>query len=375
MISVDKLAQPVSQDDTEEDDLPCWLFLFIWKVCITGTICAFGIVGNMLSLWLIHKSTAHKLAAPMILLLSALEVADILYVFIYSLNQVVPDLFYYCCGAERIRDSWQYIFVYMWPCAMIAMCCGNWFTVLISVHWFYALLHPLKGSELSSMKRINQQVISLTITSIVIDIPRFFELSVTEVIDPMTNETYKDIAYTDLYVNDYYQLIYKTILVPTYKFYVPMSVVTVLSIRIVHELKRIKKRRLQMLPRSSENADLDMQVTKAMLWIIMSWITLTIPSIVYPIYRNFLSADKLRQPCTPFNYFTKIADSLLVLNASINYIIYIMFSLSGQNVICGGIRAKLCCLRHKVQAQSQEQNVNNVPTYDAHSMQNESTNF
>ena len=105
MISVDKLAQPVSQDDTEEDDLPCWLFLFIWKVCITGTICAFGIVGNMLSLWLIHKSTAHKLAAPMILLLSALEVADILYVFLYSLNQVVPDLFYYIAAVLNVLET------------------------------------------------------------------------------------------------------------------------------------------------------------------------------------------------------------------------------------------------------------------------------
>ena len=370
-VVMDITEKPISWGDDEEEGLPCETFLFVWKVCVTGAICAFGIIGNVLSLWLIHKSKALRLAAPMILLLSALEVADILYVFLYSLVQVFPDIVYRCCGAERISNTVMYFYSYLWPVAMVALSCGNWFTVLISVHRFYAVFHPLKVRELSSMKRVSLHIICCTCACILVDLPRFFEIHVIDVVDPVTNETSKDREYNDFFYNEHYQLIYKTILNPTYKFYIPMCFVTVLSIRIIQELKRAKHRRQQMSYRSREKHDSDTQVTKTMLWIIITWIILTIPAVIYPIIRNFLSDDSISDPCIPFNYFVRVADSLLILNASINYIIYVMSSVSMKKSTCGNAKRKLCCFGTTAENQDEEQStsVNTISSCDTSTYQ------
>ena len=371
---LDIWASPVYLDDSEEEWLPCETFLFVWKVCVTGAICVFGIIGNLLSLWLIHKSKSLKLAAPMILLLSALEVADILYVFLYSLVQVLPDLFYHCCGAERIQTTVMYFYSYLWPVAMIALSCGNWFTVLISVHRLYAVFHPLKVKELSSMKRVSLNVICCTCSCILVDLPRFFEIHVIDVVDPVTNETSKGREYNDFFSNEYYQLIYKTILNPTYKFYIPMCIVTVLSIRIIQELKRANKRRQHMLSRSRAKYDSDTQVTKTMLWIIITWIVLATPTVIYPIIRNFLSDVSIVNPCIPYNYFVRVVDSLLVLNASINYIIYVMSSVSVKKSMCGNVKRMLCCVGTKVEVQNEDQSVNTLSSCDRNAyVQSENT--
>ena len=371
---LDICAKPVSWDDSEENRLPCETFLFVWKVCVTGTICVFGIIGNSLSLWLIHKSNALKLAAPMILLLNVLEVVYILYVFLYSLVHVLPDLFYHCCGAESIKTTVMYFHSYLWPVAMIALSCGNWFTVLISVHRFVAVFHPLKVRELSSMKRVSLHIICCTCTCILLDLPKFFEIHVIDLVDPVTNETSKDCEYNDFFSNEYYQLIYKTILNPTYKFYIPMCIVSVLSIRIVQELKRVKQRRQRMLNRSKKKYDLDTRVTTTMLWIIITWIVLTIPVVIYPIIRNVLSDVSTVNPCTPFNYFVRIADSLLVLNTSINYIIYVTSSVSVKKSMCGNVKRMLCCVGTKVEVQDEDQSVNTLSNCDMNAyVQSENT--
>ena len=320
-----------------EDISPeCVQFLFNWKVCIAGTICVLGTVGNTLSIIMLHAFS--QLAGCLIPLVKALAWADFLHVILYSVVLVIPDLAYHCCGGHRVWDFTMYSYAYIWPFATMTMACDTWLIVLISVHRYIAVCYPLRSSDFSSYSRLRKQVIIVTAVAFVMEFPRFFEYEIYDELVEGTNETRKNYQYSDMHENYYYQLIYKSIIMLSYKKYVPMVVITFAAVQIIRTIRKMQNSSLRTSITSSEKTNTGKKVTRTMLTVMIVFIVTQLSNCVYPFARTFLDVDQ-KHRCNTFNYYVTVSDTLALINPCANFFIYLIMWKSFRTTL-----TECCCV-------------------------------
>ena len=337
-------------------DESCELFLVIWRVGITGLICTVGIIGNILCLVMFHRLVG-SLSASMMILLKALAWADLLYVSLFSLIIVWPYLLLYLQKEHIIQPALMYCYAYVWPVVSITISLSTWYTVLISVHRYIAVIHPLLVVVHSSVTKIRRHLVITSLVAVIIDIPRFFEITIFEYTE--NNVTYKYHDYSDMYKHSLYQLIYKNIIMCLYRKIIPLVIITVLGIRLILAIHRAKKARQNMQnAETSSGRSGEMKVTITMLAIMVTFVLCQLPSAIYPIVRLLNNSVDGADICDKFDIFVRVADTLGVLNSSVNFIIYIAssqkFLQEAQSICCSCVHPKKGWKEEKTEKMSQQ---------------------
>ena len=305
----------------------CAKFYKNWNVWVTSTLVILGTIGNVICIVIFHLYP--WLGGSLIGLLLALAWADTLHTFLNSLVIVWPDVAMYCCGGQKIWNFVMYSYAYLWPIVGMALSLSVWFVVLITLHRYIAVIHPLKHSVYSTRKVIRRHIILICILCILFELPRFFEIEVIEIMDPSTNQTIKFWTYTDLFNDQYYQLIYKNIIMLPMKKYIPIFIISYASIRIVLAVK--KRNKIQNAESttepptqsSSKNAKQEVKVTQTMLIIMIAFIVTQLPTCAYPIARLILPDEK-KVSCSVFAIYAVVADTFALTNTCINFYIYVI---------------------------------------------------
>ena len=324
---------PNALDDMSPE---CVRFLFIWRVCIAGTICVLGTIGNTQCIIMFHAFS--QLGGCLLLLLKTLAWTDFLHVIFYSMVLVIPELAFHCCGGHRIWDFTMYSYAYIWPFATMTKACDTWLIVLISVHRYIAVCYPLQSSDFSSYSRLRKQVIIVIAVAFVMEFPRFFEYEIIDELVEETNETRKNYKYTDMHENYYYQLIYKSIIMLAYKKYVPMVVITFAAVQIIRTIRKMQNCRLRASITSSEKTNTGKKVTRTMLTIMIVFVVTQLSTCVYPFARTFLDVDP-KHRCSTFNYYVTVSDTLALINPCANFFIYLIMWKSFRIKLTG-----CCCV-------------------------------
>ena len=320
----------------QEPSPDCEQFFFIWKVCIGGTICVLGTVGNTLCIIMFHAFS--QLGECLLLLLKALAWADFIHVILFLLVMVIPDLAYHCCGGHKIWDFTMYSYSYIWPFATITMICDTWLIVLISVHRYIAVCYPLQSSEFSTYSRLRKQVIIVVAVACIMEFPRFFEYNIFDEPVEGTNNTRKSLEDSEMSKNYYYQLIYKSIIMLSYKKYIPMVIISFSAVQIIRTVRRMSTD----FPRSSitsrDKLKAGSNVTRMMLSIMIVFIVTKLPTCVYPIARIVLDDDQ-QGTCSIYKYYVTAVDILMLINPCVNFVIYVITWRSFRSTLMG-----CCCL-------------------------------
>ena len=166
------------------------------------------------------------------------------------------------------------------------------------------------------------QVGVLVFCSFAFELPRHFESAIKEINCHGNNYVYK--VTTTLGENEIYQILYRTILPPLLKRYIPLVINMVLTFRLVRFLIHKKKLRHKLvLPEIHTSVKAKYTtvepVTMVLTVIAASYIICLIPSAFYPFFPLFTeteSCDSL------YNYFSVLADTLAILNSALNFFIY-----------------------------------------------------
>ena len=305
----------------------CQLYRFIMSVGLTGSLCFFGIVGNVLTLLVFSKfnrnSTDKKSRSSATLLLSGLAVSDILLLLtllivkvstsLISFTKIYPGFF--------VSKSFAFLMVYGWPCVGIAQSVNTWITVLVTMHRFIAIVSPHKTIIHCTFNKARIHLILVTILTTLYELPTFFDNEIKEMINS-DNKTFYIPTYGELNLNYWYQLLYKTTFYYLTMYIVPWILLCVMTVFLIRAVKGAQKFRSKMGNKTSQQDNTE-DITMPLIAVV---VTSLICRPWEPVRRIMVTILKEEPGCGHYYfYFEEFPSLTAVLNSSANFVLYCIF--------------------------------------------------
>ncbi|ELU18219.1 hypothetical protein CAPTEDRAFT_194389 [Capitella teleta] len=157
-------------------DLPVSFYIIV-NVIILGVICILGLIGNTLSVIVLHRERGNRVV---VLLLQSLAVADnacliLALIHVPFIHGILPSIPRY---SNTVRLVEVYFQKYIEPVAHMAQTGSIWTVVLLAANRYFAICRPFQAQTYLTMARTKIQVAGVVIFSVALNIPRFFQLHV-----------------------------------------------------------------------------------------------------------------------------------------------------------------------------------------------------
>ena len=279
----------------------------------------------------------HKVQTATILAFQYLALSDtvllVLSVFVYTW----PVLGGYI-DSVGIMDEYFYIIRYLWPFGMMAHTCTVWLTVVVTLHRFVCICKPHGLYVRYNNKIIRIQIMVVVSFSVLFNIPRFFEhfpiqyeyacnIS-TAALNNATQFRTNLTQTVNLGDNFFYQLIYSNIIYFPVMYIVPLVSLIYLSYRLTRAVHGLQQRKTTVYVVRQAPTD---HVTWCIIVIVLVFITCQTPALVNQIFWTVLPHSE--RECGKFHfYYTKVCDLLVILNSSVNFIIFCLFGKSFRKI-------------------------------------------
>ena len=318
-----------TNDDTttgQENTYRCQLYRFIMSVGVTGSLCIFGIVGNILTLMVFssyNKSSLdlkNKSSAP--LLLSGLAISDMVLLLTLLIMKPVPSFvsFTHILTGLDFVSFFAFLFVYGWACVNLAQSINSWIIVVVTVHRFIAIIFPHKAAFYCTYKKAKLHLIIVTLVVCIYEFPSFFNRKVVKFV-AYNNKTYFIPVHADHSYNYWFELLYKTTSYYVIMYIIPWILLAVMTVFLVRAVRQAGKFRSQMATNQADNTE---DVTKSLIAkVVMSLICRPWEPI-----RRLMEAMLGRQPgCGHYYFYYEEFPALTtVINSSVNFILYCLFT-------------------------------------------------
>ena len=307
----------------------CMIYDFILEAVLMGILCIFGFIGNILSMVCLWKDKS-KTATPTLLI--SLGVADNLFlltVFILRVMTSVMEYFRWAGPLPLIPYMGKYIF----PCALIAETGTIYLTLLVTLNRYVSVCLPYEASSLCSVHHARRHVILVWLFSCIYNIPRFFEFDITMRTDSQ-NRTFKVHELSDLSNHRIYQIVYSNVLYFLVMFLIPLITLTILNSNLINALKKTKRKRKELLTRNKDSSGSRSEddITLILIVVVLVFVVCQTPALITQLLLSFLPFD-LRGCPSPFFYYERVSDLLVVTNSSINFIIYCFCSRRFRHIL------------------------------------------
>ena len=180
----------------------------------------------------------------------------------------------------------------------------------------------MKTSKMSNIRSTKIQLSSVCILSFLLEIPRYFDYKIEEF--NCSGETVYVRWPLGLVEDDLYQQIFRSGLYPLIKRYIPLFITSILTYHLVKFLIKSNRLRRTVLSSCVHNGnernitDID-YLTKVLATIALVYIICLTPGAIYPILRLFIDTGACD---SAYNYFVIVADTLGLVNSSVNFFIY-----------------------------------------------------
>lgn len=311
----------------------CALFeviVSVFCVSITGFL---GVIGNILTLTVLYNTKNQSVT---VFLLNILAVSDLFCILLIGLLIVLPS----CCRAMTqcpgtIGDLIVIIEIYGWSLASMAHTINIYITVLVTIHRYITVCKPPNiTARFSTHKQARYQLGIICTCGVIYNIPRLFEYRYVKD-DADLDDYHIQRQMTDIGNNIWYQVIYKNICYILLIFIIPFTILTLLSYRLgkVIKIHHKNRRNFTMAKRQSREDN----TTKALIIIIVIFVFCQTPTLMQRLL--YLLGRYNGDACGfIFFYISRITDFLVILNCSVNFIVYILFAKQFRNtfyfIIC-----------------------------------------
>ena len=306
----------------------CQLYRFIMSVGLTGSLCVFGILGNILTLLVFSKfnrnSSDKKSRSSAPLLLSGLAISDFSLLFTLFIVKSIPSFVSFTKIYPNFFVTYFFAFlmVYGWPCVGISQSINSWITVLVAMHRFIAILLPHKAAVHCTYKKARIHLIAVCIIVAMYELPTFFNNKISKYVNS-DNKTIFFPTYAKFNVNHWYKLIYKTTLYYIINYLIPWVILAIVTVFLVRAVKQAQKFRSQM-GTNSDNLDNTEDITRSLIAVV---ITSLVCRPWEPMRRVIEAIVGSKPGCGHYYYYYEEFPSLTAaLNSSANFVLYCLFA-------------------------------------------------
>ena len=296
------------------------------SVGVTGSLCVFGIVGNILTLMVFSKynksssDLKNKSSAP--LLLSGLAISDMILLLTFLIVKPVPSFvsFTKMLNGLDFVSFFAFLFVYGWACVNLAQSINSWIIVIITLHRFIAILYPHKAAIHCTYDKAKLHLIIVTLAVCVYEFPSFFNRKVIKLVT-YDNKTYFIPVHAEHSYNYWFELLYKTTSYYLIMYIIPWILLAVMTVFLVRAVRQAKKFRSQMGTNQSDNTE---DITKSLIAIVV----MSLICRPWEPIRRLMEAVLGRQPgCGHYYFYYEEFPALTtVINSSVNFILYCLFT-------------------------------------------------
>ena len=315
------LTELESSQKTTLDKASCIAFEFYLYTVAMGILGLFGLVGNSMSFLVLRKDRGTPVAT---FLLQVLAVADNCFLLLWIITYSVKNYLRFLSPESATQQSYIYARVYTFPLLYMAQTETIWLTVVIALNRYMAVCMPYKAPHLCTIMNVYKEVIAVTMFSICINIPRFFEIEVIQKVE--NGSVITDFQRTELGKNDVYATVYTDALYYLFSFVLPLLILAFVNTRVTVAYQAAKKRKRRMTSRRSDN---DNNITLVMIMIVLIFILCQAPARIVQLVWSYKYNH-----CREYQYYLiHISNTLEVLNSSVNFLIYFMFRKRFRDII------------------------------------------
>lgn len=284
--------------------------------------CFPGVVGNALTIFVLSRRNMHTSTNAF---LGALAVSD-------SIKLINDSMYFFVTVLIRAdRELGKIAYGYLYPYAhfifSMSVCVSSWITVSVAVERYILVCHPTRARALWNRRRAVFLCVSIYVIMTSLALPSAFRYRTIRCVDRKTGLTGVEVELTDIWRNQANQA-----LVRGYEWaqnllrsIIPLLLLVVLNVCIISALRRTKAKRRK----NSRH-----RVTIMMIVVILVFLICITPDAILSTVFDFGYHEA--------GYLAKgireITDSLLTINAGVNFIIYCVF-----NQVFRKSFARICC--------------------------------
>ena len=303
-------------DVGEETFYPqCYYYDIVNMITVNTILFVFGTIGNILILFVMWTDAKKHITS---FLLANLAVSDTFVLTTYWFFQSPKAI------AENFNVMTFFVkyfgfFLQKYQAVIITfMSVSTWTIVLAAIQRYLAIFLPTIANNETMKKRIRISVLVIWIGSIIYNVPRYFFLDVIYI---KSKDVY--VAKPNGFGQSFgFKYIYNTVMHFLTLSVIPMCVMLFATVKLVKHMRKIQAKKATMTSKSEQERG----INKSLVVIVIVFFIFTITLPINSLLRNVIFEMKDFECPKPLYFFGRLNPTLLSVNSSGNFPIYILCS-------------------------------------------------
>jgi hypothetical protein len=301
-------TNPCQVPDDEREALD--RFEFWSNGVLLNLVGVLGILGNILSMIILSRPQMRSSINYLLIGLARCDTVLILTsILIFGVPAIFPHTgflrFYYLRLLPEMSR-------FTYPIAMSAQTASVYLTLTVTLERYVAVCHPLRARALCTYGRARIYVVVIIIFSICYNVPRFFEVALSEYPDDEFGFIYcitasplrNDLRYINIYIHWLYLI---------FIYFIPFLSITFFNSMIYRQVRKANRER-QKLSRTEKR---EIGLATMLFCVVIVFICCNILALLINVIEAFTGEI--------YDRLVKTSNLLVTINSSVNFIIYVTF--------------------------------------------------
>ncbi|XP_046472500.1 FMRFamide receptor [Neodiprion pinetum] len=287
------------------------LLEFITSGILLNVVGLFGLFGNIISMIILSRPQMKSSINYLLIGLARCDTVLILTsVFLFGLPAIYPQ--------TNVLFNYKFfvfprLVKFLYPLATIAQMVSVYLTLTVTMERYVAVCHPLRARSMCTYGRARMAVLCIIVVSVIYNIPKFWEMTITEEI----HWKYKVPVYcanaTKMRVDELYRTIYINWMYFIFYYAIPFTLLTWFNMEIYRQVRKAN-RELQNL---SHHQRREIGLATMLLCVVIVFIVCNIIPLATNICETFYNNIPM--------WLVQIGNLMVTINSSVNFIIYVIF--------------------------------------------------